>query len=130
MMDHRPKLLQMPLKQLGSFSADITVKEASTTKSSNMQINGGAAQSVNVVQNVDLSVNSVASNITSEITSSTVSFKASYVDTLTGTVSVTGSVGGGNVNVSRTYNKDKFTYDVDCKIDITNGSGNCNVTVK
>ncbi|WP_167481776.1 hypothetical protein [Leptospira bouyouniensis] len=55
---------------------------------------------------------------------------SSFTDTLTGTVSVPGNVSGGNVNVSRSFNKDKFTYDVDCKIDITNGTGNCNVTIK
>lgn len=113
-----------------SFSADITVKETSTTKSSNMAINGGAAQTVNVTQSVNLTVNSVMSNMESNVTSSTVTFKASYVDTLTGSVVVTGNVGGGNVNVSRTYDKDKFTYDVDCTINITNGSGDCKITVK
>lgn len=109
---------------------DITVKETSTTKSSNLAINGGAAQVVNVTQVVNLTVNSVASNISTTSSSSEFTFKASYVDTLTGTVAVTGTVGGGNVNVSRTYNKDKFTYDVDCKIKITDGSGDCTVTVK
>lgn len=113
-----------------SFSADITVKETSTTKSSNMAINGGAAQSVNVTQNVNLTVNSVASNMESNVSGSEATFKASYVDTLTGTVSVVGTVGGGNVNVSRTYNNDKFTYDVSCKVNFQSGAGDCTITVK
>lgn len=113
-----------------SFSADITVKETSTTKSSNMAINGGAAQSVNVTQSVDLTVNSVASNMEANVSGSEATFKASYVDTLTGTVSVTGSVGGGNVSVSRTYNRDKFTYDVSCKVNFNTGAGDCTITVR
>jgi hypothetical protein len=113
-----------------SFSADITVKETSTTKSSNLAINGGAAQVINVTQSVDLLVNSVGSNIESTMSGSTFTFKASYVDTLTGTVAVTGSVGGGNVNVSRTYNNDKFTYDVACTINFDTGAGDCTTTVK
>lgn len=113
-----------------SFSADITIKEKSTTVSNNLAINGGAAQSVNVTQDLNLVVNSVASNLSATSSDTEFAFKASYVDTLTGTVSVSGTVGGGNVNVSRTYNKDKFTYDVDCKFSITSGSGDCTVTVK
>ncbi|MGV3664713.1 MAG: hypothetical protein ACO1NV_01175 [Leptospira bouyouniensis] len=111
-------------------SADLTIKETSTTKSTDMVINGGATQSVNVTQNVNLTINSVTSNQSANATASEFTFKASYADTVTGTVSVTGNVSGGNVNVSRSFNKDKFTYDVDCKIDITNGTGNCNVTIK
>lgn len=114
----------------GSFTADITVKESSTTKSSNMAINGGAAQSVNVTQNIDLTVHSVASNMSSSSSSSSMTFSADYQDTLAGTVRVTGSVGGGNVSVSRTYNNDKFTYSVNCTINLTSGSGDCTVTVK
>ncbi|MCZ8341514.1 MAG: hypothetical protein O9301_00640 [Leptospira sp.] len=113
-----------------AFKADITVREKSTTISNNMQINGGAAQSVRVTQDVNLVVNSVASNLSATSSDSEFSFKATYVDTLTGTVSVTGTVGSGNVNVSRTYNNDKFTYDVNCAFNINNGSGDCTITVK
>ncbi len=115
-------------------TATIKYVEKNTTNSANMQINGGAAQSVNVTQNVNLEVIS-KSTITENPTFSNnnFKFKASYVDVLTGTVSVSGIVGGGNVNVSRTYNNDKFTYDVACdiKIDTNNQvSGDCAITVK
>lgn len=112
----------------------INYVEKNTTSSANMAINGGAAQSVNVTQNVSLEVVSkptITENPT--FSNNNFKFKASYVDVLTGSVSVTGSVGGGNVSVSRTYNKDKFTYDVACDIKISTDnqlSGDCKITVK
>jgi hypothetical protein len=116
------------------FSADITVKEKSTTKSSNLSINNGAAQAVNITQDLDLTVKSVSSNVTTSFTSDVYTFKANYNDTLTGKVGVTGTVGGGTVNVSRTYNADKFAYDVECKINYAGGgaggSADCSITVK
>ncbi|PJD99962.1 MAG: hypothetical protein CK427_15110 [Leptospira sp.] len=116
------------------LSADLTVKETSTTKSSNLSINGGQAQSVNIVSALDLTVKTVSSNVTTSATATEYNFKATYNDTLTGKVAVTGSVGGGSVNVSRTYNGDKFTYDVNCKITFVGnsgiGAGDCTITNK
>ncbi|MBM9500319.1 hypothetical protein JWG44_08670 [Leptospira sp. 201903071] len=119
---------------MATQTATIKYVEKNTTTSPNLAINGGSAQTVNVTQDVNIELNSKPT-ITEAPTFSNnnFKFKASYVDVVTGTVSVSGSVGGGSVNVSRTYNKDKFTYDVACdiKIDTDNKiSGDCSVTVK
>ncbi|TGK27734.1 hypothetical protein EHQ05_08060 [Leptospira yasudae] len=126
--------LEMVSMDMATNTSVIKYLEKYVTKSSNLAINGGAAQTVNVTSNVDMQITSkvtITENPT--FSNSAFKFKAGYVDTLTGTVAVSGSVGGGNVSVSRTYNNDKFTYDVACDFKIDSESkmtGDCTVTVK
>lgn len=101
------------------------VIDKGTIVSSNLSINGDPAMAVNITNALDINLTSVATNIVSSMTSSSFKLSETLNDTLTGTVSATGTAGGTPVSVSRTYNGDKFTYNVSCTMDLTAGSGDC-----
>lgn len=113
-------------KSATSILADIVIQEDSTLVSSNFSSNGGPAQTINITQAIDLTIDSSITNISQ--TAST--FSASYVEVLTGSVNLSGTVGSTNVNISKTYSNTRFTYDVTCQVDFSTKSGNCSITPK
>ena len=116
------------------FIFDYSLKDGYTVNSTGLSIGGAAAVTIsNLVNNLDLTINSVTSNYSYTSSATEVTFKGTYNDTVTGTVAVSGTVGGGNVNVSKTFSADKFTYDVDCTIKLSGDPisvGSCDITPK
>ena len=93
------------------FNFDYSITDGYTVNSSALSINGASAVAVsNLTNNMALTINSVVSNFTQTTSATQI-----------------------NVNVNKTFAGDKFTYDIDCLINLTDDAinvGSCDITVK